>query len=83
MKAEPILAGAAISISALKKNPSAAIAAAEGEALAILNRNSALAYLIPAREWEAILDRLEDLELAELVRQRQDDPIVRVSLDDL
>ena len=70
MKIEPILADAGISISELKKNPSAAIAAAEGFPLAILNRNKPAAYLIPAKAWEAIMDRLEDAELAEIVRAR-------------
>jgi antitoxin StbD len=83
MKIEPILAPAGISISELKKNPSAAIAAADGYPLAILNRNRPAAYLIPAKEWEAIMERLEDAELAEIVRERSNDPIVRVSLDEL
>ena len=48
MKIEPILADAGISISDLKKNPSAAIAAADGLPLAILNRNMPSAYLVPA-----------------------------------
>lgn len=83
MKIEPILAPAGISISELKKNPSAAIAASADAPLAILNRNRPAAYLVPAREWEAIIDRLEDLELAELVRERENDPVIRVSLDEL
>lgn len=85
MKIDPILAPAGLSISEFKKNPSAAIAAAEAEGipLAILNRNSPAAYLIPARDWEAIMDRLEDMELAELARQRLNDPEVEVSIEDL
>ena len=38
----PLLAPSGISISDLKKNPSAAIAAAEGFPVAILNRNAPL-----------------------------------------
>src|SRR3546814_5926902 len=37
------------SISELKKNPSAAIRAADGAPVAILNRNTPEAYLVPAR----------------------------------
>lgn len=83
MKIEPILADAGISISDLKKNPSAAIAAAEGFPLAILNRNKPAAYLIPARQWEAIMERLEDAELAEIVRERAGQKRIRVKLEDL
>ena len=83
MKIEPILADAGISISELKKNPSAAIAAAEGFPLAILNRNKPAAYLIPAKAWEAIMDRLEDAELAEIVRARAGQKRIRVKLKDL
>ena len=83
MKIEPILADAAISISELKKNPRAAIAAAEGSPIAILNRNKPAAYLIPAKEWEAIMDRLEDVELAEIVRARAGQKRIRVRPEDL
>jgi antitoxin StbD len=83
MKIEPILAPAGISISELKKNPTAAIAAAEGFPLAILNRNTPAAYLVPADAWEAILDRLDDIDLARIVKERENDPVIRVSLDDI
>ncbi|MDQ3075125.1 MAG: type II toxin-antitoxin system prevent-host-death family antitoxin [Pseudomonadota bacterium] len=80
---EPILADAGISISELKKNPSAVIAASDGFAVAILNRNRPAAYLVPALLWEEILDRLDDIELAEIVRQRAGQKRIKVSLDDL
>ncbi len=83
MKIELILTDAAISISELKKNPSAAIAAAEGYPIAILNRNRPAAYLVPAKAWEAIMDRLDDIELVRIVRERWDDTEVEVSLEDL
>lgn len=80
---EPLLADAGISISDLKKNPTAAIAAAEGFPLAILNRNKPVAYLVPAAAWEALMDRLEDIELAEIVRQRAGQKSIKVRLEDL
>lgn len=85
MKIDPILAPAGLSISEFKKNPSAAIAVAEAEGipLAILNRNSPAAYLIPARDWEAIMDRLEDMELAEIARERMGQKRIKVRLEDL
>ena len=83
MKIEPILADAGISISDLKKNPSAAIAAAKGFPLAILNRNKPAAYLVPAKAWEAIMEQLDDMELVRIARERWDGPEVEVSIDDL
>ena len=83
MKIEPILADAAISISDLKKNPSAAIAAADGLPLAILNRNKPTAYLVPAKIWEAVLDELDDIDLVRIARERWDEPSIPVELSDL
>ena len=80
---DPLLAGASISISDFKKNPSAAIAAADGFPVAILNRNKASAYLVPAAAWAELIERLEDADLAQIVRDRADEVPVPVSLDDL
>ncbi|WP_373488252.1 type II toxin-antitoxin system Phd/YefM family antitoxin [Blastomonas sp.] len=80
-----ILADRSISISDLKKNPSAAIEAADGFPLAVLNRNTPAAYLVPAKAWAALMERLEDIELAEIVRQRlsENQEEIEVSIDDL
>jgi antitoxin StbD len=78
-----LLAATGISISELKKNPSAAIAAAEGFPVAVLNHNKPAAYLVPAKAWEELMDRLEDIELAEIVRARANEKSIPVSLDDL
>ena len=83
MKIEPILADAGISISDLKKNPSAAIAAADGLPLAILNRNKPTAYLVPAKIWEAVLDELDDIDLVRIARERWVEPSIPVELSDL
>ncbi len=80
---KPLLADFGISISELKKNPSAAIRAAEGAPVAILNRNTPEAYLVPAEAWEEIIDALDDMVLAEIVRQRQGQKRIRVDIDDL
>jgi antitoxin StbD len=79
---ENILARASIGISELKLNPTAAIERATGP-VAILNRNRPVAYLIPANAWEAICERLEDLELEETVKARSGETPVRVKLEDL
>lgn len=80
---ETILTNASISITELKRNPSAVIAAADDEAVAVLVHNRPSAYLVPAETYRRMLDRLEDLELAELVRARAKERRVKVMLDDL
>lgn len=80
---KPLLADYGISISELKKNPSAAIRAADGAPVAILNRNTPEAYLVPAEAWEEILDALDDMRLAEIVRERAGQEEIEVSIDDL
>ena len=80
---ETILADASISITELKRNPSAVIDAAEGESVAVLVHNRPSAYLVPAATYQRMLERLEDLELAELVRARAKGRRIKVKLDDL
>ncbi len=80
---EQILADASISITELKRNPSAVIEAAEDEAVAVLVHNKPSAYLVPAATYRRLLERLEDMELAELVRARAKERRVKVALDDL
>lgn len=56
---------------------------AEGFPVAVLNRNQPVFYCVPAEAYEQLMDKLEDMELAEIVRQRQNSPEIEVSLDDL
>lgn len=80
---ETIHASASVSITELKRNPSAVIEAADGEAVAVLVHNKPSAYLVPAETYKRLLDRLDDLELAELVRARSGEKRIKVKLDDL
>jgi antitoxin StbD len=80
---ESILADASISITELKRNPSAVIEAADGESVAVLVHNKPSAYLVPADTYKRLLERLEDLELAELVRARAKERRIKVKLDEL
>lgn len=80
---EQILADASVSITELKRNPSAVIEAAEDEAVAVLVHNKPSAYLVPAATYRRLLERLEDMELAELVRVRAKEGKTKVKLDDL
>ncbi len=79
----PILANASAGISELKKNPMAVIEHAEGAPVAILNRNRPVFYAVPAAAWESLIDQLEDLELAALVRERQGEAEIEVDIDEL
>ena len=78
-----ILAQTAASISELKKNPMGTVAAGEGFAVAILNRNAPAFYCVPAKAFEALLDRLDDLELNAIAEARKGQAVIRVSLDEL
>lgn len=69
------------SISDLKKSPSSIIA--QGEPVAILNHNRVMAYVVPAETYEAMLDRLEDLELMEIAESRRGEKGIPVDIDDL
>ncbi len=82
---ETILANACVGISELKKNPSAVIAVAQEQQVAILNRNRPVAYLIAPHVWE-YLDNLADLAACDRLAEEalaEDDDEVEVSLDDL
>jgi len=51
--------------------------------VAVLNHNRVMGYMVPAEVFEALMERLDDLELAEIVRARSHETPVPVSLDDL
>ncbi|MFC7409157.1 MULTISPECIES: type II toxin-antitoxin system Phd/YefM family antitoxin [Hydrogenophaga] len=80
---EHLLASASVSISELKKNPSAVIEAAMGQPVAVLNHNKPAAYLVPVASFEAMMEHIDDQALAEIVKSRQDEASVAVRLDDL
>ena len=80
---ERLFARASVSISELKKNPSRIIHQSEGAPVAILNHNKPSAYIIPADAFEALMERLEDYELSRIVQEREHEPSVKVSLDEL
>ena len=51
-----IQAPLSISISELKRNPSAIIDAARGRTIAVLNHNRPTAYLVPVGTYEALME---------------------------
>ena len=80
---ERLFAHASVSISDLKKNPSRIINQSEGAPVAILNHNKPSAYIIPASAFEALMEKLEDYELSRVVKEREHELSVKVSLDEL
>jgi len=78
-----ILADMSASVSELKKDPMGTVAAGEGLPVAILNRNAPAFYCIPAKAYEAMLERLEDLELNAIANAREGQAIIGVTLDEL
>jgi antitoxin StbD len=73
----------AVSVSDLKKSPTSVMVQAKGEAVAVLNHNRVMAYMVPADAYEAMIERLDDLALAETIRARAAETPVRVALDEL
>ncbi len=78
-----ILAETTASVSELKKNPMGTVAAGEGFPVAILNRNAPAFYCVPARAYEALMDKLEDLELNAIANARAGQRVIKVKLDEL
>jgi len=82
---EQIFTDVSASITELKKNPTGLLAQADGQAIAILNRNTPTAYLVPPAMFEQFLEALDDKKLVEIVQTRQHDiaNAVEIALDDL
>lgn len=79
----PLLADVAVTISELKKSPTAALGAGHGRPVAILNHNVPTHYAVSAAVWEQIVEALDDAELHRICDARAGEPRIAVSLDDL
>jgi len=79
----PVLTDIVASISELKTNPMKVVASGEGMPVAILNRNAPAFYCVPAAAYEAMMELIDDMALLEIVKQRQHEASIPVSLDDL
>ena len=78
-----IFADMTASVTDLKKNPMGTVAAGQGRTVAILNRNEPVFYCVPAEEYQAMVEMLEDMELNAIADAREDGPFVAVTLDEL
>jgi antitoxin StbD len=83
MNTHTVLTPLTTSISELKKNPMGILEAGEGQPVAVLNRNQPAFYCIPSESYEALLDKLEDMELALKVHARANEETIDIELDDL
>lgn len=79
----PVLTEIAASISELKTNPMKVVASGGGMPVAVLNRNAPAFYCVPADAYEALIEMLDDLDLAKIVKARQKEKSIAVSIDEL
>ncbi|WP_334108908.1 type II toxin-antitoxin system Phd/YefM family antitoxin [Methylobacillus sp.] len=78
-----ILAETTASVSELKKNPMGTVASGDGFPVAILNRNAPAFYCVPAKAYEAMMEKLEDMELNAIADAREGQAVIKVTLDEL
>ncbi len=82
---EAVFTSLSISISEFKKNPTKVLREAGNQPVAVLNHNKPAFYLVEPSLFEAMVEHLEDIELAELAAKRAatGERSVRVRLEDL
>ena len=78
-----VLSETTASVSDLKRDPMGTVAAGDGFPVAILNRNEPAFYCVPAKAFEAMMDRLDDIELNAVADSRSTEKVVKLSIDDL
>lgn len=78
-----IHASVTASVTELKRNPMGTVAAGNGAPVAILNRNEPAFYCVPAEEYAAMLNLIEDAELNAIADSRAGEAEIAVSLDEL
>ena len=80
---DTILASISVSVTELKRNYSNILKQADDSPVAVLNHNRPEAYLVPASHYERLMTHLEDMEDAQLVRERGNGPFVEIGIDEL
>ncbi|NOQ35472.1 MAG: type II toxin-antitoxin system prevent-host-death family antitoxin [Methylococcaceae bacterium] len=79
----PVLTEMVASISELKANPMKVVASGDGMPIAVLNRNQPAFYCVPASAYEAMMELIDDMALLKIVKERENEDSVALSLDDL
>ena len=80
---DTILASISVSVTELKRNYANILKQADDSPVAVLNHNRPEAYLVPAGHYERLMIHLEDMEDANLVRERGNGPFVEIGIDEL
>lgn len=80
-----ILSNTAASITDLKRDPMGTVRSAEGETIAILNRNEPAFYCVPPAVYQYLMELAEDAELGRIADERMSElaDAKEISLDDL
>ena len=80
---DTIYADYSISMSEFKKNPAQVLRSAGEKPVAVLNHNRPAFYMVTPKLFEALVEKLVDLDLVELVRQRLEhkDTAIEVDID--
>jgi antitoxin StbD len=71
------------SVTERKPNPMATVAVGGGEAVAIMDGNHPAFYCVPAKAYEAQMDRLDDAELNVVADVRRGEQSIPINLDEL
>ncbi len=78
-----VLTNISVSLAEFKANPMNVVDKSNGEAVAVLNGNKTAFYCVPVEEFERIIDKLEDLELLTVAKERESEESISVNIDDL
>ncbi|MFQ6759303.1 MAG: type II toxin-antitoxin system prevent-host-death family antitoxin [Deltaproteobacteria bacterium] len=80
---DTIYADYSISMSEFKKNPAQVLRSAGEKPVAVLNHNRPAFYMVTPKLFEALVEKLVDLDLVELVRHRlaHKDTAIEVDID--
>jgi antitoxin StbD len=82
---DQIFADLSVSMTEFKKNPAKVMRTADNRPVAVLSHNKPAFYMLAPELFQALLDELEDKELAQIARQRlaTKDDIVYVDIEDI
>jgi antitoxin StbD len=82
---DQIFADLSVSMTEFKKNPAKVMRSADNRPVAVLSHNKPAFYMLAPELFQALLDELEDKELAQIARQRlaTKDDIVYVDIEDI
>jgi antitoxin StbD len=78
-----ILRKSSVSVTELKRHYASILAQADDAPVAVFNRNRPEAYLVSATYFEQLLKQLEDLQDAQLIRERANGPFIEIRPDAL